>query len=96
MLPEKVLFEKLRTLKPELADKYHVAKIGYFGSYAKGTANDQSDIDIVVEFDQPIGWEFFRVQDLLEKSLGISVDLVTPRAIRESMRSRIYQELKWV
>lgn len=96
MLNEKTLSEKLTTLKPILAQKYHVSKLGYFGSYAKGLANESSDVDILVEFAKPVGWEFFRVQDAIEEILGIPIDLVTQKAIREPMRERIFQELKWV
>ncbi|WP_373513169.1 nucleotidyltransferase family protein [Persicitalea sp.] len=96
MIDEQILVEKLALLKPILAERYHVAKIGYFGSYAKGLADESSDIDILVEFAEPVGWEFFRVQDAIEEILGIRVDLVTQKAIRESMRSRILQDLKWV
>jgi len=96
MLNEQVLLEKLATLKPILAEKYHVSKIGYFGSYAKGLATESSDVDILVEFAKPVGWEFFRVQDAIEEKLGIPVDLVTQKAIRDSMREHILHDLKWV
>jgi predicted nucleotidyltransferase len=41
---------KLRAIKPELTEKFHVSSIGYFGSYAKGQQTDTSDLDLVVEF----------------------------------------------
>jgi predicted nucleotidyltransferase len=45
----------LQDMMEDLQIKYHVRKIGIFGSYSKGKQTDKSDIDIVVEFDQPIG-----------------------------------------
>ncbi len=46
---------KLKQLKPLLADKYHVSRIGYFGSYANNNQHAGSDLDLLVEFSEPIG-----------------------------------------
>ena len=70
--------------------------MGYFGSYASGMANENSDIDILVEFSQPVGWEFFRVQDMLEETFKTKVDLVTQKAIRPQLRNAILRNLKFV
>jgi len=45
----------LRNLKPVLSDKYEVERIGYFGSFARGDQNADSDVDIIVEFRRPPG-----------------------------------------
>ncbi len=60
-----------------LSEKFHVQKIGYFGSYATGEQTEQSDIDLLVEFRKPLGWAFFDLKDLLEDELQIKVDLVS-------------------
>ncbi|MCE7039774.1 nucleotidyltransferase family protein [Dyadobacter sp. CY312] len=96
MINEQTIVEKIRALKPLLSQEYFVKEIGYFGSHASGSARENSDIDILVEFSQPVGWEFFRVQDLLEEALKIKVDLVTPNAIRPQLRKSILQKLKLV
>ena len=96
LMNEEILIEKLRSIKPTLKNQYFVKELGYFGSYASGSADENSDVDILVEFSQPVGWEFFRVQDLLEETLKVKVDLVTERAIRPQMRERIFQNLKFV
>ncbi|MEZ4900738.1 MAG: nucleotidyltransferase family protein [Spirosomataceae bacterium] len=96
MLTEKVLVEKLSKIKPILKNKYHVTEIGFFGSYANGSATDKSDLDVIVEFSQPIGWDFFRVQDALEAALGIKVDLVTKRALRPQWREAILKQAKYI
>ena len=96
MLTEKQLAKKLKTIKPFLTEKYFVKQIGYFGSYASGMATEASDIDILVEFGQPVGFEFFRVQDFLEETLGKKVDLLTPNAVRPQLKESIYQKLKFV
>ena len=60
-----------------LADVYGVKKIGLFGSYAKGTYTETSDIDIIVEFETPLGFKFMDFADYLEELLGKPVDVLT-------------------
>ncbi len=70
-----------------------VASLAVFGSVAREEAGTQSDVDILVEFDQPVGlFEFVRLQQHLEMLLGRRVDLVTPDALRPTMRERILSE----
>jgi len=59
-----------------------VKRIGLFGSYAKGTPNPDSDVDLIVEFEKPIGFRFFELIDYLETTLGKHVDILTPEGIR--------------
>jgi len=72
---------KLKNLLPFLVNEYRVKRIGYFGSYATGMQDDDSDINILVEFSQPCGWKFFTLEKLLEDQLGKEVDLVTAFAL---------------
>ena len=60
-----------------LAETYGVKRIGLFGSYAKGTQTEASDIDIIVEFDTPLGFKFMEFADYLEEILGKPVDVLT-------------------
>ncbi len=87
---------KLRKLKPVLADRYHVRKIGYFGSYATGEQTDKSDLDLLVEFSQPIGWEFFTLERFLEAEFGMDIDLVTKDALKERIKPSILKQVKYV
>jgi len=68
--------------KAELRQRFHIRRIALFGSWARQEASEQSDIDILVEFEQPIGWEIVDVHRYLEELLGLRVDLVTPRALK--------------
>ena len=80
--------EVIDILRKELsyfASEYGVKKIGLFGSYAKGTPAKGSDIDILVEFERPIGLKFIELAEHLERLLGGSVDILTPAGI-ESIR----------
>lgn len=84
MTREKVI-EILRKEMPYCVSEYGVKKIGLFGSYAKGTPTQGSDIDIIVEFERPIGLKFIEFAEYLEGLLGTSVDILTPAGI-ESIR----------
>lgn len=65
--------------------EYGVKKIGLFGSYARGTPARGSDVDILVEFEKPIGLKFVEFAEYLEELLGTKVDILTPAGI-ESIR----------
>jgi len=87
---------KLQALKPLLSDKFHVSKIGYFGSYATGGQSDNSDLDLLVEFSQPIGWEFFTLEKFLEQEFGLNIDLVTQEALKERIKRPILNQVKYI
>ncbi len=87
---------KLRAIKPVLANKYHVRSIGYFGSYATGQQTDQSDLDLLVEFSRPVGWEFFTLERFLEQSLELRVDLVTHNALKAQIRDSILKQVRYI
>ncbi|MCY7349449.1 MAG: nucleotidyltransferase family protein [Cytophagaceae bacterium] len=86
----------LRRLKPVLVSRFHVRQLGYFGSYATGHATEESDVDILVDFEKPIGWAFFDLQDLLEKELNRKVDLVTLAGLKEKLRPLILSQTRFV
>jgi len=65
-----------------LLTKYGVSRIGIFGSVVKGTMTEDSDLDIVVEFNKPIGFKFFRLVEYLENLFGTKVNVVTKDGIK--------------
>ena len=84
--------ETIRNHRAELLD-FGISSLAVFGSVARDTAGPASDIDVLVEFKNPVGlFTFVRVQQHLESLLGCRVDLVTPEAIRPIMRDRILAE----
>ena len=87
---------KLKELKPILNKEYYVERIGYFGSYSRNEQKTDSDIDILVYFRKPLGWEFFDLQELLEKELKLKVDLVSEKALKEQLREIILNSVKYV
>lgn len=77
------ILETLRKHKEELKRKYGVKEIGIFGSFARGEERESSDVDILVEFEKPVGLEFFELWDELEELLGMKVDLLTVKAVKQ-------------
>ena len=96
MLPLSTIKEILHQMKPELASKYHVSSIGLFGSVARQDFTPNSDIDIIVDFSEPIGISFIDLAALLEKRLNQTVDLVSKKGIKKKYFSEIETEIIYV
>lgn len=79
-----------------LVKKYNLKSIALFGSITRNEATAASDVDILVEFEKPIGLEFVLLADELESILDLKVDLVTPKAIKPKMFEIIKQDLLYV
>ena len=87
---------KLKELKPVLIQNYFVDKIGYFGSFSRNEQTNDSDIDILVSFRKPIGWEFFDLLEFLENELKLKVDLVSEKALKKQLKQIILKSVKYV
>jgi predicted nucleotidyltransferase len=96
MLTKVEIENRLREIKPILAEKFHVSKIGYFGSYAVGQQTDQSDLDLLVEFSQPVGWEFFTLESFLEQKVELPINLVTQNALKEKIKESVLKQVKYI
>ena len=90
------VLNKLKELKPVLSKEYAVKKIGVFGSFSDESNTDDSDIDILVELEKPIGWKFFSLEIYLEKVFGRKIDLVTKNALKEPIKERILNQVNYV
>lgn len=94
---DKEIRQKLNNQLPLLKDKYHVKKMGVFGSFARGEQKRGSDLDILVEFDSPIGFfDFVRLENLLSRTLRKKVDLVSKKAIKPAVKKEIIKEVQYV
>jgi hypothetical protein len=84
----------LREQNAQLAKVYAVKSLDLFGSVAHDQATPSSDVDLLVEFNRPVGYfGLFALQDHLEKLLGCPVDLGTPDSLKPYVRDRIMGEL---
>jgi len=89
---EDVLY-RLRHQKQELTEQYHVASLSLFDSVARNQALPGSDVDLLVEFSQPVGlFQFIELQQYLEDILGCQVDLGTPRSLKPFIKQEVLQE----
>ncbi|MFN4219328.1 MAG: nucleotidyltransferase family protein [bacterium] len=89
----------LRKHKEELKKKYHLKKIGIFGSYVRGEQSSKSDVDILVEFeeDAKIGLlEFINMENYLSDLLGVKVDLVERVALKPRIGKHILKEVIFI
>lgn len=96
MISKTEIINKLLVLKPTLQADYSVKEIGLFGSFSDNTFNEDSDIDILVELYQPIGWKFFSLEIFLEKAFGRKIDLVTKSALKDQIRDKILKQVNYV
>jgi predicted nucleotidyltransferase len=76
-----------------LSSRYPIHRLALFGSWARGDAREDSDVDVLVEVDGSIGLRFVDLADEIERALGRHVDLVSRRAIKPSLWKRIEPEL---
>jgi uncharacterized protein len=90
------IIAKLSKHKEVLKSKYPLKLIGLFGSVARGDSSEFSDVDILVEFSEPVGMEVVDLVMELETLLNKRVDLVTTKAIKPSMRPYIEKDLIYV
>jgi len=76
-----------------LENKFGVKRIAIFGSTARGDNTAKSDIDIIVEFNKPIGlFAFVELENQLSKLLGRKVDLTTKKALKPSIKKTVLKE----
>lgn len=80
--------------KGELQEQFKVIEMGIFGSYVRNEQRKKSDLDILVEFEKPPSlFKFIELEDYLKNILGISVDLVRKKALREELKDIILREI---
>ena len=83
--------------KKELNEKYGLKKVGIFGSYVKEKQDENSDIDLLVEVERPMGFiKFIKLENHLSQLLGIKADLVTKKALKPCIGKQILQEIRYV
>ncbi len=80
--------------KEEMRHRYGVKEIGIFGSFVRGEERPGSDVDILVDFEKPVGFfTFLRLEEYLGKVLGLPVDLVTRDALKPHIGRHVLEEV---
>ena len=84
---------KITEHKADLEQNFRVKGIGIFGSYVRGDQKDKSDVDVLVEFDEPVSLlGVVKLENYLSDLLQIKVDLVPQKDIRQELREKILKE----
>lgn len=84
----------IREHKKEMKEKYGVKEIGIFGSLVRGEMKEESDVDILVEFEKPIGFfKFLELEEYLSNLIGKKVDLVSKKALKPYIGKYILEEV---
>ncbi len=78
----------------EICKRNDISYCALFGSFARGEADETSDIDLLVRFSKPIGWKFYGIAEDLEDALGKKVDLATERMLNKYIRESVLRDLK--
>ncbi len=91
------IVEKLKLEKEFLKTNYSIKEIGVFGSIARGEENANSDIDILIDFNNyPDLFTFIEINHYLKKKLSRKVDLVTPNSLRQEIKNILLSEVVYL
>ncbi|MEM7532618.1 MAG: nucleotidyltransferase [Chloroflexota bacterium] len=110
MLTKELIMNRLREQKPYLNSEYGVKRMGLFGYSSNGSGSetsapgqlddDNQDINMVVEFERPIGFKFVELVDYLEQLFEKHVEVLTPGGIQSirvpSVAERIQNSIVYV
>ncbi len=96
MISKSEILSKLAELKPILYRDYAVKEIGLYGSYSDNSFSEESDIDILIELEKPIGWKFFSLELYLENIFNKKIDLVTKNSLKEQLKDDILKKVDFI
>ncbi|MCK4476159.1 MAG: nucleotidyltransferase family protein [Methanophagales archaeon] len=94
-------FEEIKDVlakyKEELSQKYKVREIGIFGSYIRGEQQEKSDVDILVEFEEPVSLlKLVSLENYLKEITDVKVDVVPKKDVRPELKERILKEVIYI
>jgi uncharacterized protein len=91
------IISALKSLKPELSEKFGVHSMGVFGSVTRNDFSpDRSDVDIIVDFSRPIGIEFIDLAEYLEKRIWRKIDLISRKGVKKRYLEAIEKDIIYV
>jgi len=83
--------------KGKIQGTYKVKKLGIFGSYVRGEQREDSDVDILVTFEEPVSLlKLVNFENYLQDLTGIKVDVIPERSIRPELRKNILNEVSYI
>jgi predicted nucleotidyltransferase len=84
----------LRAMLPDLKSRWPLSYLGVFGSWVRHEQGRDSDLDLLVDFDRPVGLEIVALKDEIERRLGMPVDLIMRGSLRRRIGRRILDEVQ--
>jgi len=88
------IIRKITQCKPELKSGFQVKEIGIFGSYIRNEQNKNSDLDVLVEFEEEPGlFKFMELENYLKTILRVKVDLVMKNALKPQIGRHVLNEV---
>jgi len=91
------IMDEIKKNMPYFKEKYKVKTLGVFGSYVRGDQKKRSDVDILVEFDEPVSLlEFMAIERQLSDLIGKKVDLVMKTALKPRIGEQILKEVVYI
>ena len=93
MLTKEQILEKFNSDAEMFRREYSVSKLGLFGSFVRGEATEDSDIDVLVELKEPTFDNYMDLKLYLEEQFRKKVDLVTVAALKPLLKPYIEQEV---
>lgn len=88
------IIQMLQEKYPYLKSEFGIKRIGLFGSVSKGIDSEESDVDLVIEFNKPLGFRFIRLAEYLEDYLGSPVDILTPAGLDNIRISEVTRDIR--
>lgn len=89
-----MISSKQQNLIIDIVSRYNPRMIGIFGSYARGENDQNSDLDILIDFEQPLDLlEIIGLEQELTEKLGIKVDLITLRSLNPQLKEYVEKDL---
>lgn len=88
---------RLQNNMSAINEEYDVKSMAIFGSYIHGNQDEESDLDLLVEFEKsPTLFQFIRLENYLSDLLGMDVDLVMKDALKPGIAKRVKEEARTI
>ncbi len=90
------VINQVSRLKSELRSRWGVKKIGCFDIYLDKHRTFDCELNILVELERPLGWEFFAMKEWIQKKLRMPIDICTERSIKADLREKVFRNIQYV
>lgn len=88
------VIQELKKQYPYLSSQFGVKRIGLFGSVANETQSDESDIDLIVQFNRPIGLKIMMLVEYLENIFGKRIDIITEEGLKNIRVKKVSSDIQ--